>query len=253
MKILGIIPARYESTRFPGKPLAEIDGKSMIQRVYEQCKKTNLLTEVVVATDDERILNHVVDFGGKAIMTSTEHQSGTERCGEVLEKMEDNEQFFDVIVNIQGDEPFINPAQIDRVCSVFNTDELAEVSTLVKKIENEDELFNENVVKVVLVDEEEDSESRDALYFSRQPIPYQRGVDKKEWLNNHNYFKHIGIYAFKVEEFYEILELEESVLEKAEKLEQLRWVANHFTIQTLETDEDSRGIDTPEDLLRIVK
>lgn len=253
MKILGIIPARYESTRFPGKPLVDIDGKTMIQRVYEQCKKAKLLTEVVVATDDERILNHVIGFGGKAIMTSTAHQSGTERCGEVLELMEDEEQFFDVVVNIQGDEPFINPKQIDRVCSVFKDDDLAEVSTLVKKIENEEELFNENVVKVVLVDEEEDSESRDALYFSRQPIPYQRGVDKKGWLKNHDYYKHIGIYAFKVDEFYEILELEESALERAEKLEQLRWIANHFTIQTLETDEDSRGIDTPEDLLKVVK
>lgn len=252
MKILGIIPARYESTRFPGKPLVDIDGKTMIQRVYEQCKKAKSLTEVIVATDDERILNHVVGFGGKAIMTSSAHQSGTERCGEVLELMEDDEQFFDVVVNIQGDEPFINPKQIDRVCSVFKDDDLAEVSTLVKKIEDQDELFNENVVKVVLVDKEEDSESRDALYFSRQPIPFQRGVDKKDWLNNQDYYKHIGIYAFKVEEFYEILELEESPLERAEKLEQLRWIANHFTIQTLETDEDSKGIDTPEDLLRIV-
>lgn len=252
MKILGIIPARYESSRFPGKPLVEIEGKTMIQRVYEQCKKAQLLHEVIVATDDERIFNHVKEFGGKVMMTSSEHQSGTERCGEVLIELEDEGEDFDVIVNIQGDEPFINPGQIDKVCQVFVEDDMAEIVTLIKKIETSSELFNPNVVKAVICEEEE-SDYPDVLYFSREAIPYLRGVEQKDWLNHHTFYKHIGIYAFNVEEFHGLLELEPAPLEKAESLEQLRWLSNHYTIQAVETNIETFGIDTPEDLEKVNK
>lgn len=248
MKTLAVIPARYASTRFPGKPLVEIDGKSMIQRVYEQCTKATSINKVVVATDDERILNHVKSFGGAVMMTSNEHESGTERCGEVLMNLEDAGEDFDVVVNVQGDEPFIDPEQIDKVCSVFRTDKDAEIATLAKKITTTKELFNENVVKVVMTDVEEDELARDAIYFSRNPIPFLRGEEKEHWLNRQTYYKHIGIYAFAVEELHQVLSLEKSPLEQSESLEQLRWIANHFTIQVVETDKETIGIDAPEDL-----
>lgn len=252
LKILGIIPARYESTRFPGKPLVNINEKSMIQRVYEQCQKSTMLTKIVVATDDVRIFDHVHSFGGVAIMTKETHQSGTERCGEVLEILEEAGENYDILVNIQGDEPFINPKQIDLVCNAFLKDDSIEIATLVKQIDKEEELFNPNVVKAVLTDIDPEDETCDALYFSRQPIPYQRGVEEKEWLKNHKYYKHIGIYAFAVEEFYGILDLESSTLEKSESLEQLRWLSNHYTITVLETNYETFGIDTPEDLKKVL-
>ena len=248
-KVLGIIPSRYASTRFPGKPLVEIKGKSMIQRVYEQCKKSKRLSKVVVATDDKRIYNHVLDFGGLAIMTDETHQSGTERCGEVVEKMEEKKEFFDVIVNIQGDEPFISPNHIDKVCDIILFDDQAEIGTLAKRITTKEELFNENVVKVVLTEDEGNGEPRDALYFSRHPIPFVRG--EGEWLNCADYYKHIGIYAFNIDEFYEIQDIEFSMLEKAESLENLRWLSHHFTIQVSEIEEDIIGIDTPDDLKKV--
>lgn len=249
--VVGIIPSRYASTRFPGKPLVDIQGKSMIQRVYEQCLKADRLSKVIVATDDKRIYNHVLGFGGNVMMTSEKHQSGTERCGEVLEKLEDKEEYFDVVVNIQGDEPFISPEHINKVCDIILKDDQAEVGTLAKKITTEEELFNENVVKVVLTEDEGNDEPRDALFFSRHPIPFVRGEEKENWLSKASYYKHIGIYAFNVEEFYEIQEIEYSELEKAESLENLRWLSHHFTVQVSEIEEDIVGIDTPEDLKKI--
>lgn len=249
--VVGIIPSRYASTRFPGKPLVDIQGKSMIQRVYEQCLKADRLNKVIVATDDKRIYNHVLDFGGNVMMTSEKHQSGTERCGEVLEKLEDKEEYFDVVVNIQGDEPFISPEHINKVCDIILKDDQAEVGTLAKKITTEEELFNENVVKVVMTEDQGDDEPRDALFFSRHPIPFVRGEEKENWLSKANYYKHIGIYAFNVEEFYEIQEIDYSELEKAESLENLRWLSHHFTVQVSEIEEDIVGIDTPEDLKKI--
>lgn len=251
-KVIGIIPARYESSRFPGKPLVDIKGKSMIQRVVEQCEKSKRLTKVVVATDDKRIYNHVLDFGGMAIMTADTHQSGTERCGEVIEKLESKGEFFDVVVNIQGDEPFISPNHIDKVCDILLNDDQAEIGTLAKRITSSEELFNENVVKVVMTENEGDEEPRDALYFSRHPIPFVRGEEKELWLEHAEYYKHIGIYGFNIDEFYEIQEIEHSMLEKAESLENLRWLSHHFTIQVSEIEEDIIGIDTPEDLKRIL-
>jgi len=250
-KVLGVIPSRYASTRFPGKPLVDINGKSMIRRVVEQCQKAEKLDKVIVATDDKRIYDHVLEFGGFAMMTSDSHKSGTERCGEVIEKLEDNEEFFDIVVNIQGDEPFISPAHINKVCDILLNDDQAEIGTLAKRITTEEELFNENVVKVVMTEELEDEEPRDALYFSRHPIPYVRGKKQDEWLANASYFKHIGIYAFNIDEFYEIQEIEHSMLEEAESLENLRWLSHHFTIQVAEIKEDIVGIDTPEDLAKI--
>ena len=251
-KVVGIIPARYASTRFPGKPLVDIKGKSMIQRVVEQCEKAKKLTKVIVATDDQRIYDHVLEFGGNAMMTGDAHQSGTERCGEVIEKLEDKEEFFDVVVNIQGDEPFIEPGHIDKVCSIILNDDQAEIGTLAKRITDPDELFNENVVKVVMTEDEGDGDARDALYFSRHPIPFVRGKEKREWLETTTYYKHIGIYAFNIDEFYEIQEIEYAALEKAESLENLRWLSHHFTIQVAEINEDIIGIDTPEDLKKVV-
>lgn len=250
-KVLGIIPSRYASTRFPGKPLVEIKGKSMIQRVYEQCKKAKRLNKVVVATDDKRIYDHVLEFGGMAMMTGENHQSGTERCGEVVEKLEDKKEFFDVVVNIQGDEPFISPSHIDKVCDIILFDDQAEIGTLAKRITTKKELFDENVVKVVLTEDEGNGEPRDALYFSRHPIPFVRGKEEEDWLNSADYYKHIGIYAFNIDEFYEIQDIEFSMLEKAESLENLRWLSHHFTIQISEIEEDIIGIDTLEDLKRV--
>ena len=175
MKILGIIPARFGSTRFPGKPLVDIDGKSMIQRVYEQCIKSKRLSKVVIATDDDRIFNHVRDFGGNAIMTSPLHQSGTDRCAEILKKEESAD--WHVIINIQGDEPYIHPEQIDLLCSTFDAAD-TQISTLVKKISSTDELFNHNNVKVVM------NKKNEAIYFSRSPIPYNRNFPEQEWLKH---------------------------------------------------------------------
>ncbi|HPT13863.1 MAG TPA: 3-deoxy-manno-octulosonate cytidylyltransferase [Bacteroidales bacterium] len=246
MKVLGVIPARYASTRFPGKPLALIGGKSMIQRVYEQCSRCSLLDEVAVATDDSRIFDHVISFGGKAFMTSEKHRSGTERTGEVLRilKNEDDSRSFDVVVNIQGDEPFIAPEQIEKVVNCFR-DPKAEISTLIKPVSNPSELFNPNVVKVVV------NRNGNALYFSRQPIPFVRGAENEEWLKHHSFYKHIGIYAFKSQVLELVVNLTASPLEKAESLEQLRWIENGFSIITAVTDIETVAIDTPEDLSKL--
>jgi 3-deoxy-manno-octulosonate cytidylyltransferase (CMP-KDO synthetase) len=245
MNFLGIIPARYASTRFPGKPLAVINGKTMISRVYEQACKSSSLSKVVIATDDERIKKHIEDNGGIAIITSNEHKSGTDRCFEAVKKLELSfNTSWDVIVNIQGDEPFINPAQIDILCGCFNN-KYVQIATLIKEIKSKEELINPNIVKVV-----KDINKR-AIYFSRSTIPYYRGKESNEWLNYHTYFKHIGIYAYTKQALESITRLEMSLLEKSESLEQLRWLENGFTIQTEITDYESIAVDTPDDLLTI--
>jgi len=237
--ILGIIPARYASTRFPGKPLVNIDGKPMIQRVYEQALKSDL-DAVVVATDDDRIAKAVRDFGGHVVMTSEHHPSGTDRCAEALKLFEGN---WTAVVNIQGDEPYIQPSQINAVASLLKNG--APIATLVKKIDSTEELTNINSPKVVL------SNTGNALYFSRRPIPFQKGVDINEWLNHGTYYKHIGIYGYQAAILPELTQLKQGVLEMAESLEQLRWLENGYTIKTAETKENTVAIDTPEDLSRL--
>ena len=240
MPFLGLIPARYASTRFPGKPLVDIAGKSMIQRVFEQAKKCRQLDEVVVATDDERILNHVLEFGGNAIMTSTEHQSGTDRCAEVSLQYPE----FDVIINIQGDEPFIDPEQISKVISCFESPD-TQLATLVKKIVSEQELFNPNSPKVII------NKNSEAIYFSRLPLPYIRGQEQENWLNHFTFFKHIGIYGYRADILQQVTKLPVSSLEKAESLEQLRWIENGYKIKVAETDLETYAIDTPEDIVNL--
>lgn len=240
MQTLGIIPARYASTRFPGKPLVDIAGKSMIQRVYEQSKKCLLLTEVVVATDDDRIYDHVLSFGGKAIMTSSNHQSGTDRCAEVAQK----HPGFDVIINIQGDEPYIDPEQISKVISCFD-DSDTQIATLVKRILTNEELQNANSPKVII------NKNSEAIYFSRSPLPHIRGQEPQNWLRHFTYFKHIGIYGYRSDILQQVTKLPVSALEKAESLEQLRWIENGYRIKVSETGLETYAIDTPEDLERL--
>lgn len=239
----GIIPARYASTRFPGKALAPIGGKSMIQRVYEQASKA--LTRVFVATDDKRIMDAVIRFGGNVIMTSASHRSGTDRCSEAVDKIEQETLIpVDIVINIQGDEPFIKPEQILLLMSCF-VDESVEIATLIRKVEDGEDLFNPNEPKVVI------SSSGDALYFSRSTIPYFRDADKSEWSSRHTYYKHPGLYAYKKETLKKITLLDQSSLELTESLEQNRWIENNFKIRTAITNWDSIGIDTPEDLEKV--
>lgn len=242
MKILGVIPARYASVRFPAKALAEIGGKSMIQRVYEQVKKSARIHTLVVATDDERIESHVKRFDGNVVMTSTSHKSGTDRCFEALTKTGEP---FDYVINIQGDEPFIQPEQIDELAAIL--DGTVQLGTMVKPITDTEVLFNENVPKAIL------NQNKDVLYFSRQTIPFLRGVPKEEWLSKHQYYKHIGIYAYRSDILEAITQLEVSTLEKAEALEQLRWLENGFSIRSVVTQFDSHGVDTPDDLETVKK
>jgi 3-deoxy-manno-octulosonate cytidylyltransferase (CMP-KDO synthetase) len=239
LKILGIIPARYGSTRFPGKPLINISGKSLIQRVYEQCIKAEKLTDVVVATDDIRIKDHVIGFGGVAVMTSEAHQSGTDRCAEAY-LLTRHKEDYDFVVNIQGDEPFINPQLIDDLLETV--DFKTEIGTAVIKIDNNEDLFDPNVVKAVL------TMRKQALYFSRETIPHVRGVEKTKWLDHADFYKHIGIYAFRNDILEQIVKLPLNVLENTEKLEQLRWLGYGYKVYAHITEFDSIGIDTPEDL-----
>ncbi|MFH1000421.1 MAG: 3-deoxy-manno-octulosonate cytidylyltransferase [Bacteroidota bacterium] len=244
MKTLGVIPARYASTRFPGKPLAVIHGKTMIQRVYEQAKLAVSLDEVYVATDDQRIFAHVESFGGKVLMTDSLHQSGTDRCNEVREILEEKAQLYDVVINIQGDEPYINPNQIDQLAAVFKQKEI-QIATLVKTIQSTEELNNVNVVKVV-------KENMDkAIYFSRYPIPFSRTGNVETYIKQGFYFKHIGIYAYRSSVLESICKLQNSKLEEIEALEQLRWIEHSYSIQTILTEHESIAIDTPEDLLKL--
>lgn len=240
MRVVGIIPARYDSSRFPGKPLVDINGKSMIRRVYEQCVKCKYLDQVVVATDDERIFSHVNEFGF-AVMTSTSHESGTDRCEEAVSQLDGK---FDYVVNIQGDEPFISPNQITLLIKEISSDN-SELGTLVKKIEEEETLWNNNTPKVVI------SVNNEALYFSRQAIPHVRDSDTENWLENNTFYKHIGIYAYRIDVLNSIVRLPQSNLEKLEKLEQLRWLENGYRVKVGITNEETIGIDTPEDLMKI--
>lgn len=244
MKFIGIIPARYGSSRFPGKPLADMAGKPMIQRVYEQVKKA--LDEVWVATDDDRILKVVENFGGKAVLTSPDHKSGTDRCNEAFSKIGNG---FDVIINIQGDEPFIQPQQIETLKTCFDSKE-TQLATLVKPFKKEDGfdvLFNPNSPKVVL------NKNSEAIYFSRSIIPYIRDVHHMEWLTKHTFYKHIGMYAYRADVLKEITLLPQSGLELAESLEQLRWIENGYKIKVGLTDIETIGIDTPEDMEKAIK
>ncbi|QNK63556.1 3-deoxy-manno-octulosonate cytidylyltransferase [Pedobacter sp. PAMC26386] len=242
MAKLGIIPARYASTRFPGKPLIDINGKSMIQRVYEQACSAASLDRVVIATDDERIIAEIKRFGGEYALTRPDHQSGTDRCAEVATSIKG----FDVIINIQGDEPYIDPVQIDLLCSCFESPEV-KLATLVKKIYTEEELFNQNIPKVVL------NANLEAIYFSRQTIPFQRNTAPQDWIKSFQFYKHIGIYGYTTETLLKITRLKPSPLELAESLEQLRWLENGYKIQTRVTDLETIAIDTPEDLEKIIR
>lgn len=244
MQFIGIIPARYASTRFPGKPLAMIGDKPMIQRVYEQAKKS--LDLVVVATDDERIYNTVLGFGGQVVMTRSDHKCGTDRCLEAYAKLkEENKQWEDnetIVINIQGDEPFIQPEQIEAIKSCFPT----EIATLVKPYTTNDtwdELENPNTPKVVFSEVD-----HHAILFSRSIIPYLRGIDKVDWLKQGKHYRHIGMYAYRADILQQITQLPQSSMEKAESLEQLRWLENGYQIKVATCNTYSMGIDTPADL-----
>ncbi len=240
--ILGVIPARYASTRFPGKPLIDIQGKSMIQRVYEQARKAHKLTDVVVATDDDRILTHVKSFGGKAVMTLPNHPSGTDRCYEVLKNIDKE---FTYVINIQGDEPFIDPSQIDLLAQLC--DGKTELATLMIPVDSHEVLFDTGEVKITMNNQQE------ALYFSREVIPHIKGIDKKEWHKHFQYYRHVGMYAYRADILELITRLMPSDLEKAESLEQLRWLENGFKIKLAVTDFDSHCIDTPEDVEKVLR
>lgn len=240
MKILGVIPARYASTRFPGKPLVYIEGKTMIRRVYEQALKCKAIHKVVVATDHFSIFENITEIGGNVVMTSDLHPSGTDRCFEVLKKLDES---YDFVINIQGDEPFILPEQIDLLCSLLAAD--TQLATLVKKIDTLQTLYNFHTPKVVF------NEFKEAIYFSRHPIPYLRSIDSDLWLAKHKYYKHIGIYAYRTDVLAEITQLKPSSLEIAESLEQLRWIEHGYKIKVAITEYDSYGIDTPEDLANL--
>src|SRR6478609_1343215 len=238
MKILGIIPARYASSRFPGKPLVDMLGQTMIQRVYNQVKKSKRLSQVVVATDDKRIYDHILSFGGNAVMTGENHPSGTDRCYEALKKSNDK---FDFAINIQVDEPFIDPNQIDLLCSSIT--EKTELATLIQKIATLEQLNSPGEAKVVI------NHLQEAIYFSRSPIPFVQKAEQKDWLSKTTFYRHVGLYAYRSDILERITQLSPSLLEKAESLEQLRWIENGFKIKTVETEmEESICIDTPEDL-----
>lgn len=244
MKFISIIPARYASSRFPAKPLADMAGKPMIQRVYEQVQK--VVSEVWVATDDKRIESVVTSFGGKAIMTSPDLQSGTDRIYAAYKNIDSD---ADVIINIQGDEPFVQPSQIEAVMRCFDTDDV-QIATLVKPFHKEDGfdvLFNPNSPKVVI------NKDNEAIYFSRSIIPYIRDVHHTKWLDKHTFYKHIGMYAYRADILKQITSLPQSSLEKAESLEQLRWIENGYRIKVGYTDTETIGIDTPEDLQRALE
>ncbi len=238
MNFIGIIPARFQSTRFPGKPLALLGDKIIIQWVYENAKKA--LDEVYVATDDARIYQAVEAFGGKVVYTSPDHQSGTDRCAEAALKVAENLK-FDVVINIQGDEPFIRPEQIEGLKTCFDSPE-SEIATLIKPITNAAEITNINRPKVVI------NKNQEAMYFSRSPIPFVRDSKTEEWINQINFYSHIGMYAYRFDVLLELTKLPIGILEKAESLEQLRWLENGYKIKTAQTSFENIGIDTPEDL-----
>lgn len=243
MNIIGIIPSRFASSRFPGKPLIDLAGKTMIQRVYEQACKAKSLAKVIVATDDQKIFDHVTSFGGNVMMTSDAHQSGTDRCNEVIEKSNEN---VDAVINIQGDEPFINPEQIDLLANCFS-DSKTELATLVTQTEDPSLIHNINRIKVVL------DKNDVALYFSRASIPQMKGVQPGEWGAIGKYYLHIGIYGYRADVLKEITKLPVSYLEKTESLEQLRWLENGYKIKVAHTQHESYSIDSPEDVAGVLK
>ncbi len=242
MKTLGIIPARFASTRFPGKPLAVLGGKTIIRRVYERAAASAALNRVVVATDDDRIAGHVRTFGGEVMLTDPGHPSGTDRCAEVARQLNG----FDLVVNIQGDEPFVEPGQIGLIVRMLQSAEQP-IATLAKRIEKITDLDNPNVVKVVF------SSERGALYFSRSAIPHLRGVPRAEQLATGALYKHIGLYGFRRAALLAVTALAPGAYERWESLEQLRWLENGYEIAVAVTDRETIGIDTPEDLKRAEK
>jgi len=243
MKFIAIIPARYGSKRFPGKPLALINGKIMVQRVYEQASK--VFEHVYVATEDTRIYDAVRSFGGNVVMTSKKHRSGTDRCAEAITTIANElNTAFDVVVNIQGDEPFIQTEQLHEIKKCFRS-KSTQIATLIKPINNQEDIFNPNKPKVVV------NQKNEAVYFSRSPIPYIRGVKEQRWITNHQYYKHIGLYAYRIDVLTEITKLKASPLEIAESLEQLRWIENSYKIKVAFTEHESISVDTPKDLEQI--
>jgi 3-deoxy-manno-octulosonate cytidylyltransferase (CMP-KDO synthetase) len=241
--IAGIIPARYASSRFPGKPLLDIQGKTMIQRVYEQAKKSSSLKKVIVATDDRRIFDHVISFGGEAVITAANHPSGTDRCWDAFKQLDEAYQY---VINIQGDEPFIDPSQIDTLASLLH-DGTTELATLMIPVNDHELLFDTGEVKIVLNDKME------ALYFSRMAIPFLKGIDQKEWHKHHQYYRHVGMYAYRTDVLKKITKMPVSLLEKAESLEQLRWLENGCKIKCAITNFESHCIDEPGDVEKVLK
>jgi 3-deoxy-manno-octulosonate cytidylyltransferase (CMP-KDO synthetase) len=242
MSILGIIPARFASSRFPGKPLAIIKGKSMLQRVYEQTLKAKLLADVIIATDDNRIAEHAKTFGAKVVFTKSEHPSGTDRCFEAYQLQGKK---FDYVINIQGDEPFLDPEQINSLAEVCNN--TVEIATQMIKCTSHDVLFDKGEVKIVL------NANNEALYFSRSVIPFVKGKDEKEWHQHFSYYRHVGMYAYRVDVLEKITQLKPSALELAESLEQLRWLEHGYKITCSETNFDSHCVDTPEDIEKVIR
>jgi 3-deoxy-manno-octulosonate cytidylyltransferase (CMP-KDO synthetase) len=242
MAVVGIIPARYASSRFPGKPLTQIDGKSMLQRVYEQASKARLLSEVVIATDDPRIAEHAATFRAPVLMTGSQHPSGTDRCYEAYRLLGKN---YDYVINIQGDEPFLDPDQVDSLAAAC--DGQIEIATQMIRCTSNEVLFDKGEVKIVL------NSSNDAIYFSRSVIPALKGIPESEWHSSYRYFRHVGMYAYRVDVLAKITRLPVSPLEKAESLEQLRWLENGFKVRCVETTHDSHCIDTPEDIEKVLR
>lgn len=241
MRILGIIPARYGSSRFPGKPLIDLKGKTMIRRVVEGAAKSTLLTQLVVATDDQRIVDEVAGFGGNVMLTDSGHPTGTDRCAEIVRNLPEQ---YDVVINIQGDEPLVDARQLDQLLQAFN-DPQVQIATLAsRKIDLED-ILNPNRIKVVI------DKDHSALYFSRSPIPNFANA-KGEPLEIYPFLRHIGLYAYRSEVLLQLSQLEETLLEKIESLEQLRWLYNGYAIQVVETKIETPNIDTPEDVAKVV-
>jgi 3-deoxy-manno-octulosonate cytidylyltransferase (CMP-KDO synthetase) len=241
MHTLGVIPARYNSSRFPGKPLIDLKGKSMIQRVYEGVKKSNSFDNVVVATDDKRIYDHVISFGGQVVMTSSSHQTGTDRCGEVAQLFPDSE----LIVNIQGDEPLVNSEQLEKLILAFQ-DDTVEIATLGNPSVSTFDLTNPNRIKLVK------DLNNNALYFSRSAIPFGAKLPNDQWVNNYPYLRHIGLYAFKSETLKKLIKLTPTPLEEWESLEQLRWIYYGYKIRIIETNIETPNIDTPDDVQSVL-
>ncbi len=243
MNIVGIIPSRYSSSRLPGKPLAIIGNKPMVQWVYENCKKS--LEHVFVATDDQRIIDAVEAFGGKAVMTSVDHTSGTDRSAEAANNIKEKYGLdTDVVINIQGDEPFFDPTLLEDIKKSFDNQD-TQIATFIQEVTELDQITNPGEAKVVL------NNKNEAIYFSRSPIPYLRNIDQSEWLNHHTFYRHLGIYAYRIDTLKQIVKMEPSLLEKAESLEQLRWIENGVPVTCLITDmEEAICIDTPEDLAK---